>query len=252
MKMQRAGNGSAKAGKGSGKSYLPIATNDASESDEEVGNALIREKGIEMVAKRSSEEKREGMAVVLSKEDDQIGDLAGEGDGEGNDIDDDEEEVEISYTSCVLWLVIITLLIAVLSEAISDTIEKAAQSAGISAIFISAIILPIVGNAAEHAGAILFAMKGKLDLSLGVAIGSTTQIALCVLPFLVLLAWAFKLNLDLNFGAYETLTLFLATICVTFGIKDGVSTWMTGLIFIASYVIIAVGFLFHKNESLSS
>jgi Ca2+:H+ antiporter len=234
VKMQRAGNVS---GKSSGK-YQSIASNDG-ESDEEVGN-VIQEKAIEMVSKQSSAPNGE---ELVGKEAD--------GEGDGAD-DDDEEELEISYNSCILWLVIITLLIAVLSEAISDTIEKAAQSAGISAIFISAIILPIVGNAAEHAGAVLFAMKGKLDLALGVAMGSSTQIALCVLPFLVLLAWAFNLNLDLNFGAYETLTLFLATICVTFGIKDGVSTWMTGLIFVASYLIISVGFLFHKDESLSS
>jgi len=217
---------------GSGKvRYAQVATDD--NEDEEA-----RQDGIELV----SSSQREEVATTA----------ATEGTASQGESDEEEEACEISFVSCIVCLIVITLIIAVLSEAISGTIEKAAESAGVSAIFISAIILPIVGNAAEHAGAILFAMKGKLDLSLGVAMGSSTQIALAVLPFLVLLSWACDLKLDLNFGAYETLTLFAATVCVTFGIKDGVATWMTGLIFIASYLIIALGFLWHKNESLSS
>lgn len=91
--------------------------------------------------------------------------------------------------------------------------------AGISPVFLGAIILPIVGNAAEHAGAIMFAHKGKLDLSLGVAIGSSTQIALFVLPFLVLLGWMSKKNLSLEFGSYESFSLLLTILIVTFAIK---------------------------------
>jgi Ca2+:H+ antiporter len=82
---------------------------------------------------------------------------------------DDEDEDLLGFNYSLLWLSIITVLIAFLSDAISATIENAATSVGISRVFLSAIILPIVGNAAEHAGAIMFAVKNRLDLTLGTA-----------------------------------------------------------------------------------
>ena len=122
---------------------------------------------------------------------------------------------------------------------------------GISKVFIAAIILPIVGNAAEHAGAVMFAVKGKLDLSLGVAIGSSTQIALCVLPLLVIIGWMGGYDLSMNFGGFETGTLFLSVISVTFAIKDGHSNWLLGLTLCCAYLVIAVGFWAHKNQELN-
>ena len=83
------------------------------------------------------------------------------------DEDDDEDEDLLGFNYSLVWLAIVTALIAVLSDAISATIQSAALSVGISRIFLSAIILPIVGNAAEHAGAIMFAAKNRLDLTLG-------------------------------------------------------------------------------------
>eukprot|EP00599_Poterioochromonas_sp_BG-1_P003268 CAMPEP_0173136048 /NCGR_PEP_ID=MMETSP1105-20130129/2251_1 /TAXON_ID=2985 /ORGANISM="Ochromonas sp., Strain BG-1" /LENGTH=251 /DNA_ID=CAMNT_0014048155 /DNA_START=790 /DNA_END=1542 /DNA_ORIENTATION=- len=142
-------------------------------------------------------------------------------------VSDDEEEEEdlLGFYNGLIWLAIITVLIAVLSEAISSSIESFSTSVGISGVFLAAVILPIVGNAAEHAGAVVFAMKGKLDLTLGIAIGSSTQIALCVVPILVILAWMMDLDLDLDFGPYESLSVLLTVIVVTFAIKDGESNW---------------------------
>ena len=165
--------------------------------------------------------------------------------------DDDEDEDLLGFNNAIIWLGIMTAVIAVLSDAISGTIESAAGSIGISQVFIAAIILPIVGNAAEHAGAVMFAIKGKLDLSLGVAIGSSTQIALCVLPLLVLIGWCAGLKLSLNFGAYESGSLLLTVISVTFAIKDGVSNWLLGLTLIAMYCVIACGFWTHANDTLN-
>lgn len=169
---------------------------------------------------------------------------------EEDDDDDDEEEDVLGFNFGLIWLAIMTVFIAILSDAISGSIESAASSAGISGIFLSAIVLPIVGNAAEHAGAVMFAVKGKLDLSLGVAIGSSTQIALCVLPLLVIIGWMADLNMSLNFGAYEASTLFLSVVSVTFAIKDGHSNWLLGATLIAAYVVISVGFWAHTNEDL--
>lgn len=99
-------------------------------------------------------------------------------------------------------------------------------------------------------GAVVFAMKGKLDLTLGIAIGSSTQIALCVVPILVILAWMMDLDLDLDFGPYESLSVLLTVIAVTFAIKDGESNWLIGLTLIGAYFIIAAGFIAHHNTSL--
>jgi Ca2+:H+ antiporter len=149
-------------------------------------------------------------------------------------------------------LSIITVFIAVLSEALSDSIQSAADDIGISAVFISAIVLPIVGNAAEHAGAVVFAMKGKVDLALGVAIGSSTQVALCVLPLLVIIGWMIGKDLDLDFGGFEASTLFVSVVSVTFAIKDGKSNWLVGAALMTAYLIIAIAFWAHTDEDLDS
>lgn len=141
-----------------------------------------------------------------------------------------------------MWLCIITVIIAYISNIISDTIDTAARSAGIPPVFLAAIILPIVGNAAEHAGSVMFAVKNKLELTLGVALGSSTQIALLVLPLIVLLGWIFDKDMTFNFSPYASATLLTSVISVTFAIKDGSCNWFVGLILIGEYVIIATGF----------
>lgn len=164
--------------------------------------------------------------------------------------DDDEEEDVLGVKYAVVWLTIITVFISVLSDALVSSIETAASGTGISSVFLSAIVIPIVGNAAEHASAVLVAMKNKLDLSLGVAVGSSTQIALMVLPFTVLVGWCADRPMSLNFYAYEAASLFATVVVVTFAIKDGKSNWLLGAILVFAYIIIAIGFYSHDNEDL--
>uniref|UniRef100_A0A2N9GCM7 Vacuolar cation/proton exchanger n=2 Tax=Fagus sylvatica TaxID=28930 RepID=A0A2N9GCM7_FAGSY len=102
----------------------------------------------------------------------------GEGETQTEEGSDDEDDPEISKWESIIWLSILTAWVSVLSEYLVNAIEGASASLKIPVAFISVILLPIVGNAAEHAGAIMFAMKDKLDISLGVAIGSSTQIAM--------------------------------------------------------------------------
>lgn len=83
-----------------------------------------------------------------------------------------------------------------------------------------------MGNAAEHATAVTMAYKSKMDLALGVALGSATQISLFVVPFMVLLGWAIGQPLDLFFGAYETAITFVATVVVGFAVADGETNWL--------------------------
>ncbi|KAG8051643.1 hypothetical protein GUJ93_ZPchr0001g29914 [Zizania palustris] len=108
-------------------------------------------------------------------------------DGDDADAADDEEPA-LGFGSALLWLILMTVVISVLSEYIVGTIEPTSQAWGLSVSFISIILLPIVGNAAEHAGAIIFAVKNKLDITLGVALGSATQISMFVVPLSVLVA----------------------------------------------------------------
>lgn len=177
------------------------------------------------------------------------GDATTENSGASSDEEEEEEDI-LGLRYGILWLTIITIFVTILSDMISSTIEQTAQSSHISGIFLSAILLPIVGNAAEHAGAILFAMKGKMDLSLGVAIGSSTQIAVCVLPFSVLVGWFIDRDMTLNFGAFESGTLVLAVITGTIAIKDGKSNWLMGACLVLLYFIISVGFWAHNDDTL--
>jgi len=156
----------------------------------------------------------------------------------------------LGFHYALLWLSVLTVMISLLSDMISSSIEEAAEDINMSGVFLAAIVLPIVGNAAEHASAISFAMRNKMDVTIGLAVGSSTQIALCVLPLLVLLGWCGGCDMSLNFGAFESVTLMVSVIGVTFATKDGTSNWLLGLLLIAAYFIVAIGFYAHKNDSL--
>lgn len=111
------------------------------------------------------------------------------------------------------------MAIAYLSDFAVEAIDGAANAWNLPIAFISVIVLPIVGNAAEHASALLFAMRNKMDIALGVAVGSSTQIALFVMPFCVMYAWSRGMPLDMNLHVFETTTLLLTVITVTFCVQ---------------------------------
>ncbi|XP_057754897.1 vacuolar cation/proton exchanger 3-like [Arachis stenosperma] len=167
-------------------------------------------------------------------------------DGDGENGSDDEEAV-IGVWSGVAWLAGMTVFIALLSEYVVDTIEEASESWGLSVSFLSIILLPIVGNAAEHAGAIIFAFKNKLDITLGVALGSATQIGMFVVPLCVLVAWIMGVKMDLNFNLLETGSLALAIIATSFTLQDGTSHYMKGLILLLCYVVIGACFFVQRT-----
>ena len=167
---------------------------------------------------------------------------------EGED-DDDDEFPEITFWSGIIWLGVFTIFISVLSDYLVDTIEGTAKSVGIPVSFISVILLPIVGNAAEHAAAIMFAIKDKMDITIGVAVGSSTQICLFVIPFSVLIAWMANRPLDLNFAPFETVTLFASVITAVILIGDGQSHWLKGLTLILAYFILSAAYFVHKDTN---
>nr|XP_029121643.1 vacuolar cation/proton exchanger 5 isoform X4 [Elaeis guineensis] len=162
---------------------------------------------------------------------------------------DDEEVAEISQWEAIIWLAILTAWISVLSEYLVDALQGASVSWRIPVSFISVILLPIVGNAAEHASAIIFAMKDKLDISLGVAIGSCTQISMFGIPFCVVIGWIMGQPMDLNFQLFETATLFITVLVVAFMLQDGSSNYFKGLMLILCYLIVAASFYVHVDPA---
>ncbi|KAK2361078.1 vacuolar cation/proton exchanger [Trifolium repens] len=169
-----------------------------------------------------------------------------EDEGEGEN-DEAEEEAVIGFWSAFAWLAGMTVFIALLSEYVVDTIEDASESWGLSVSFLSIILLPIVGNAAEHAGAIIFAFKNKLDITLGVALGSATQIAMFAVPLCVTIAWIMGVKMDLNFNLLETGSLALAIIVTGFTLQDGTSHYMKGLILLLCYFVIGACFFVQRT-----
>uniref|UniRef100_A0A199U9S9 Sodium/calcium exchanger membrane region domain-containing protein n=1 Tax=Manihot esculenta TaxID=3983 RepID=A0A199U9S9_MANES len=176
--------------------------------------------------------------VPISEEVSQNGEIAD---------DNDDEGPEISKWESVIWLGIMTAWISILSEYLVDAIEGASHAWNIPIAFIGVILLPIVGNAAEHASAIMFAMKDKLDISLGVAIGSSTQISMFAIPFCVVVGWMMGQPMDLNFQLFETATLFITVIVVAFFLQEGTSNYFKGLMLILCYVIVAASFFVHED-----
>ncbi|KAJ6494045.1 Sodium/calcium exchanger protein-domain-containing protein [Mycena vitilis] len=112
----------------------------------------------------------------------------------------------------------------------------------ISEKWITLIVIPVISNAAEHLTAVVVASKGKFDLAMSVAIGSCIQIALFVVPVLILIAWGMKKPLTLLFDPLETLVLFLSVILVKFSVEDGKAHWMSGVVLMAVYALVALSF----------
>lgn len=126
------------------------------------------------------------------------------------------EEPLLSPWAAGVALVVITVAVAVCAEFLVDSIDSLVQTAHISKTFIGLILLPIVGNAAEHVTAVVVAYKNKMDLAIGVAIGSSMQIALLVTPFLVILGWIIGQPMTLHFETFETVVLFLSVLITNY------------------------------------
>ncbi|KAE8733488.1 Vacuolar cation/proton exchanger 2 [Hibiscus syriacus] len=178
-------------------------------------------------------------------------DEEGSHDGEGSDNDEDEAP-EITKWESVIWLTILTAWISILSGYLVDTIQGASEAWDLSIAFISVILLPVIGNAAEHASAIMFAMKDKLDITLGVAIGSSTQISMFGIPFCVVIGWMMGREMDLNFHLFETATLFITVMVVAFFLQEGTANYFKGLMLILCYLIVAASFYAHEDPTTTN
>jgi Ca2+:H+ antiporter len=144
----------------------------------------------------------------------------------------------------VLALLGLTVLVALESELLVDTLETALEQLQVTPLFMGVILLPIIGNAAEHATAITVALKNKMDLSFSVALGSTMQIALFVAPLLVLAGSLLGQPMNFNFGPVELVAIAVSVLLVNSVTSDGRSNWLEGLLLLATYAILGIAFFF--------
>ncbi|WP_414752889.1 calcium/proton exchanger [Anabaena sp. CCY 9910] len=149
-----------------------------------------------------------------------------------------------------LWsgvLLVCTLLVAVESELLVDALEVATSQLGLTALFTGVILVPIVGNAAEHATAVTVAMKDKMDLSVSVAVGSSMQIALFVAPVLVIAGWILGQPMDLDFQPFELVAVVVSVLIANSISSDGKSNWLEGTLLLAAYAVLGFAFYFHPD-----
>lgn len=152
----------------------------------------------------------------------------------------------------IVLLLISTVLIAFLSEFLVGALEVARESLGLTETFVGIIVVALVGNAAEHSSAIFAALKNKMDLSLNIAVGSSTQIALFVAPVLVFASYAFGKPMDMEFTLPEVACVALAVWIVALVAGDGESNWFEGVQLLAVYLIMAILFFFLPDMSQAS
>jgi len=156
--------------------------------------------------------------------------------------DEEEEDPKIQIVIAVIGLIIITALVGICSEFLVGGIEDVVKTLHLSETFVGLILLPIVGNAAEHLTAVTVAYKNKMDLALGVALGSSIQIALMVTPLLVIIGWIIGQPMTLHFEVFETAVMFICVIVVNSLISDGSSNWLEGALLLGIYIIIGIAF----------
>jgi Ca2+:H+ antiporter len=157
----------------------------------------------------------------------------------------DEDSWGWSVRRSVTVLAVAGVLVGVMSEVLVSSISEASKAVGLSEFFIGAVVVAIVGNAAEHWVAVLVALKDKMDLSVNIAIGSSAQVALFVAPVLVIASFFIGPHpLALVFNGFELGAIMLAVIIANYVTQDGESTWFEGLQLLAVYVVFVIAFYY--------
>jgi Ca2+:H+ antiporter len=159
---------------------------------------------------------------------------------------------EMSASGEKLWsrgqaiavLAVATVLVAVMSELLVGALEHASATLGLTQVFVGVILVALVGNAAEHSTAVIVAMKNKMDLALGIEVGSSLQIALLIAPVLVFSSYLFGTPLDLIFTPFEVAAVTISVLIVGFVSMDGESHWMEGVMLVGVYAMLAIAFYF--------
>jgi len=154
----------------------------------------------------------------------------------------EETEPRMGTAAAGIALLSVTVVVAFCAEFLVASIEETAVRYHIPKAFIGVVLLPIVGNAAEHVTAVWMAMKNKYELTIAICVGSSIQIACFVIPLLVIVGWVVGQPLTLHFANFETIILFVSVLLVNLLISDGKSNYMEGLMLLVLYLVIALAF----------
>jgi Ca2+:H+ antiporter len=155
-----------------------------------------------------------------------------------------EEHPSWTRGRAVGMLLASTAVVALEAEFLVSSLEPALADLGLSKLFVGLIVIPIIGNAAEHSSAIMFALRDKVDVTLEIAIGSSTQIALFVAPALVFISLLVGHPMDFVFSTFEVAAVAISTVLVFMISIDGRSNWLEGAQLTGAYVIMAISFYF--------
>lgn len=151
-------------------------------------------------------------------------------------LDDDEQEetpkVKALFALCLLLGV--TAITGVTAEFLVDSVNGLTETTSISKEFVGLILFPLVGNATEHVAAVTVSVKDKLNLSMAIAVGSSIQVSLFILPLLVLIGWMIGQPMSLFFDVFETITLAISLLLVNFAISDGRTNYLEGYVLMIS------------------
>ena len=162
---------------------------------------------------------------------------------------DEPETPTRSLRRSMIVLVASAMLVGVESELLVSSLTPAITALHLPAIFVGLILIPIIGNAAEHASAVYFAARDRVDLTLEIAVGSSTQIALFVAPILVFISLAIGHPMDFVFTAFEIAVVSLATLIVALIVLEGRSNWLSGVQLVGAYIVIGAAAFFIRSAT---
>ncbi len=149
-----------------------------------------------------------------------------------------------SLRQSIIALAAASVVVAYESDLLVGSVKGATTAVGMNQVFVGIIIVPIIGNAAEHASAITMALKNKMDISINIALGSSAQVAMFVAPFLVLAGLFLHHHLTMVFPGSELLAIGLAVVSAAFIANDGKTHWLEGAQLLTAYAIVALAFFF--------
>ncbi|CAO3594235.1 unnamed protein product [Absidia cylindrospora] len=161
---------------------------------------------------------------------------------------DEDETPSTTLSFSVVSLIVIAGFVSLHADFLVGAIEGVVESWGIDETFVGIILLPIVGNAAEHVSSVTFALKNKMNLCIGIAVSSSLQIGLLVTPVLVITGWIIGQPMTLFFENFETVVLFSSVLIVNYLIQDGRSNWLEGVQLLSVYAIVALAFYVHPTS----
>lgn len=164
--------------------------------------------------------------------------------GEGGAVATGEEAPGWSLRRSLLVLLGAAAAIGYLSELLVSSTEDAVEAIGLSQLFVGLVVVPIIGNAAEHSSAVMMAMKNRMDLALSIAVGSSIQVALLIAPLLVFLGLVLGRPMDLAFSLMEVASVALAVLVASQVVRDAESNWLEGAFLLIVYAVLGVAFFY--------